>query len=180
MNNPIRKRLSALGVGDEIRDIGEILGISHQIITNRRMDEMSIDDIYKYAKEHNMNGLVEAIDKCNTIGSDAFINIKSEHEAILAHALLHRWMENMAVTSWDENHIATEHDRVVDQLNRIGITHNIPREEVNERITTIGKEFKTIMHEQAKVTGDMLQNIDEKLYGRSILLFLDKYFNITG
>jgi hypothetical protein len=48
-------------------------------------------------------------------------------------------------------------------------------EETLKNIKKMGHDFKAIMKEEAKKSGDFLQNLDEELYGKAILLFLDKY-----
>jgi hypothetical protein len=93
-------------------------------LTNEQIDEMNITSIYEYAKSKNMNTLVDTLtlaneEECKNITIDA----KFENEAILAHAVLHMWLDDLTLTNWAEEAIKAEHDRIVQVLESFGIGH---------------------------------------------------------
>jgi len=94
-------------------------------LTNEQIDGMDIGGIYEYVKNNEMIGLLEVLLAANSKGEceTPIINVASADEAILTHALLHRWIDDMALTNWNEDQVSAEHDRIVNVLEEFGIGH---------------------------------------------------------
>lgn len=103
-------------------------------LTNEQIDDMDIGAIYEFAKNNEMTGLIEVLVAANVEGEceTPVINAASADEAILAHALLHRWGEDLTLTNWNEEQINVEHDRIVGVLSDFGIGHEDSENETSE------------------------------------------------
>ena len=102
-------------------------------LTNEQIDSMDISSIYEYAKTNNMPSLVEALvfaneEECKNVSIDA----KTENEAIIAHAVLHMWLDDLTLTNWSEDSIKAEHDRIVAVLEVYGVGHVNEEEDEDE------------------------------------------------
>jgi hypothetical protein len=100
-------------------------------LTNEQIDEMDIASIYEYAKNNGMNSLVDILVLANEEKEpeNCTIDIKSASEAILAHAILHMWKDDLTLTNWKEESINDEHDRIVKVLEGFDIGHEDESEE---------------------------------------------------
>ena len=103
-------------------------------LTNDQIDAMDIGAIYEYAKNNEMTDMIEALVAANVEGEceNSVINVSSADEAILAHALLHRWEEDLTLTNWNEEQVKAEHDRIVSVLDGMGIGHEDAEAETSE------------------------------------------------
>jgi hypothetical protein len=103
-------------------------------LTNEQIDDMDIGAIYEFAKNNEMTGLIEVLVAANAEGEceSPVINTASADEAILAHALLHRWGEDLTLTNWNGEQINVEHDRIVGVLSDFGIGHEDSENETSE------------------------------------------------
>lgn len=140
-------------------------------LSDDQIDEMDIGAIYEYAKTNSMTALIETLVAANDEKEceDAMINVESANEAVLAHALLHRWLDDLTLTNWSEEHINAEHDRIVAVLEGFNIGHETEEtaettEEVQSAETTeeaTVEETPTEENTSEEVDSSEVTNVEE-------------------
>ena len=154
---------------DEVTEEGSVQDDTLSL-TNEQIDDMDVSAVYEYAKTNSMTSLVDTLTFANEEEcKNTTIEIKSEGEAILAHAILHMWLDDLTLTNWSEEAIKAEHDRIVQVLDTFGIGHSDEVEEHTEIVENVQSTEVTAtetVEQTAEVTTEEVNStevVDENL-----------------
>jgi hypothetical protein len=157
----------AAPVGNPVVDETVNSEVNNDMITlsNEQIDEMGITEIYEYAKINAIDSLVTALVLANEDKEcdKGTIDIVSANEAVIVHALLHRWLDDLTLTNWKQEQINAEHDRIVTVLDSFNIGHE-SEELVNSDACVeevVETAVETIMEAVEAVVPDALDAIEE-------------------
>ncbi len=141
---------------DEVTEEGSVQNDTLSL-TNEQIDSMDISAVYEYAKTNSMNSLVDTLIFANEEEcKNTTIEIKHEGEAILAHAILHMWLDDLTLTNWTEEAIKAEHDRIVQVLDTFGIGHFDESEGSTETIDDNVQSNEVTTNETVEQTAEVI------------------------